>query len=213
MYLSRLILNPRHRRVQSEIARPYEMHRTVLRAFPDNLDRLAERVLYRLDVQPRTGELHLLVQSVIPPDWSWLASPEMRGYLLPVDVPNPAIKPFDVQLGTGQVLLFRLLANPTVKRQGKRYGLYRENEQRQWLAQKGLRGGFQVLSARVSNHTTIEDRVYHGEVSHTLQFLAVQFDGLLRVSDPTILRQTVQQGIGSGKGFGFGLLSLALPPG
>ena len=37
MYLSRLILNPRHRRVQREVANPYEMHRSLMRAFPDNL--------------------------------------------------------------------------------------------------------------------------------------------------------------------------------
>ena len=37
MYLSRLILNPRNRRVQREIAGPYQMHRSIMRAFPDNL--------------------------------------------------------------------------------------------------------------------------------------------------------------------------------
>ena len=38
---------------------------------------------------------------------------------------------------------------------------------------------------------------------------SVQFDGLLRVTDPDRLRETVRKGIGSGKGLGFGLLSLA----
>ena len=35
MYLSRLILNPRSRQVRNELADPYEMHRTVCKAFPD----------------------------------------------------------------------------------------------------------------------------------------------------------------------------------
>jgi CRISPR system Cascade subunit CasE len=39
--------------------------------------------------------------------------------------------------------------------------------------------------------------------------LAIQFEGLLQVTDPDRLQHTVQQGIGSGKGLGFGLLSLA----
>ena len=34
MYLSRLILNPRSRRVQRELAEPYEMHRSLMKAFP-----------------------------------------------------------------------------------------------------------------------------------------------------------------------------------
>ena len=42
-----------------------------------------------------------------------------------------------------------------------------------------------------------------------LQFYAVQFDGVLQVTDADLLVRAVQAGIGSGKGFGFGLLSLA----
>ena len=45
MFLSKLILNPRNRRVQREIADPYQMHRSLMRAFPDNLSPAAERVL------------------------------------------------------------------------------------------------------------------------------------------------------------------------
>jgi CRISPR system Cascade subunit CasE len=45
-----------------------------------------------------------------------------------------------------------------------------------------------------------------------LNLLSVQFDGLLQVLDPDALWHTVQAGVGSAKGFGFGLLSLARPP-
>ncbi|HKV39599.1 MAG TPA: type I-E CRISPR-associated protein Cas6/Cse3/CasE, partial [Blastocatellia bacterium] len=34
LYFSRLLLNPRSRQVRSELANPYEMHRTLMRAFP-----------------------------------------------------------------------------------------------------------------------------------------------------------------------------------
>jgi hypothetical protein len=37
----------------------------------------------------------------------------------------------------------------------------------------------------------------------------VRFDGVLVVTDPALFRETVANGIGSGKAFGFGLLSLA----
>ena len=38
---------------------------------------------------------------------------------------------------------------------------------------------------------------------------SVLFEGLLQVTDPDAFRQTLIRGIGSGKSFGFGLLSIA----
>jgi len=217
MYLSRLILNPRHRRVQKEVAQPYQMHRSLMNAFPDGLEPGDERVLFRLEAHPRTGALTLLVQSLTLPDWSWLAKPRARGYLLPVDEPNPAVKSFDLNLAPGQVLAFRLRANPTARRRlpdgsRKRVGLCREEEQRDWLERKAEQGGFRVLSVRTSNQTMVGGKIRRNDEAHKLRLLAVQFDGLLQVTDPDRLRDTVQQGIGSGKSLGFGLLSLAPPP-
>ena len=217
MYLSRLILNPRHRRVQKEVAQPYQMHRSLMKAFPDNLRPGDERVLFRLETHPRTGALTLLVQSLTLPDWSWLAEPDARGYLLPVDEPNPAVKSFDLNLAISQVLAFRLRANPTVKRRfddetHKRVGLYREEEQIEWLKRKGEQGGFRVLSARTSGNDIVRGHVRRNDQTHKVNLLAVQFDGLLQVTDPDRLCETVRQGVGSGKGLGFGLLSLARPP-
>jgi len=211
MYLSRLILNPRNRRVQREIADPYQMHRSVMRAFPDDMDVQAERVLFRLESHPRTGALTLLVQSLMLPDWSWLAESGARGYLLAVDEPNPAVKSFDPQLAPGQVLAFRLQANPTVKRGGKRLGLYREQEQQRWLERKARASGFRLLSVRIGNQNVIGGRIHRDGTTHKLHLFSVQFDGLLQVTDPDRLCEAVQHGIGSGKGLGFGLLSLARP--
>lgn len=216
MYLSRLILNPQIRRVQRQVANPYEMHRTLMRAFADDLKTGEERVLFRLD-QGRTGALTLLVQSWTLPDWSCLALPEFRGYLLPVGEPNPAVKAFDLDLAQGQVLAFRLRANPTARRtfddKKRRVGIYDEDDQFAWLERKGNLGGFRVLSARTTDTQDVGGKVKDGGDSHKLKLLAVQFDGLLEVTDPERLHQTVRQGIGSGKGFGFGLLSLARPTG
>ncbi len=98
MYLSRLILNPLSRQVQQEIANPYQMHRTILHAFPQDLRANGERVLFRVDALPRTGQLHLLVQSQGKPDWTWLASRDgRRPYLAASDRPNPAVKQTDLQ--------------------------------------------------------------------------------------------------------------------
>jgi len=225
MYLSRLILNPRNRRVQREVAEPYQMHRSLMNAFPDDLEPGDVRVLFRLEAHPpsaslrtgRTGALTLLVQSLTLPDWSWLAEPNARGYLLPVDEPNPALKSFDLNLAPGQVLAFRLRANPTVRRKfdsgdHKRVGLYGEEKQIKWLERKGEQGGFRVLSVRTGRQDIVGGRIHRDEATHKLRLLGVQFEGLLQVTDPDRLRETVRRGIGSGKALGFGLLSLARPP-
>jgi len=221
MYLSRLILNPRTRRVQRELVEPYEMHRSVMRALPQDLDCADERVLWRVDEHPSLG-LVLLVQTRNEPDWSWIATEKgTSGYLATTTEPNPAVKPFDLNLQAGQVLTFRLRANPTKRlsapegHTGKRIGIYTEKEQVAWLTRKGELHGFSVLQVQVRDDGKVknENAIHRNDVSHKLELLGVQFDGILRVDDPTLLVQGVQDGIGSAKAFGFGLLSLALARG
>jgi len=119
------------------------------------------------------------------------------------------VKPLELHLAVGQVLAFRLRANPTVKRDGKRRGLVQEEDQRAWLERKAADGGFRVLSARITREGAVRGKVRRGDEKHNLLLLAVRFDGLLQVADPERLVATVRRGVGSGKGFGFGLLSLA----
>jgi CRISPR system Cascade subunit CasE len=227
MYLSRLILNPRSRQVRHELADPYEMHRTIARAFPvggfrvDRKNSEATGVLFRVDFQPRNGIPSLLVQSQQRPDWSFLLSPDLN-YLFqmegqPMDIENPAVKQVDLGFHSGQVLAFRLRANPT-KRLGKdkgeavhkRVGLGREEEQLAWLDRKIKSAGAVLLSARTSNEEHAKGKIFlEKEDDKRMHFLSVQFDGVLKVNDPAQFLATVQAGIGSGKGMGFGLLSLA----
>lgn len=222
MYLSRLILNPRSRQVQSELANLYQMHRTVMSAFADPLPP-GERVLFRLEEDPLGGQLILLVQSQTEPDWSKLSGAH-KNYLLPeADLPegvqNPAVKQVDLRqkLKAGQILAFRLRANPTARRtfqkegnkEKKRIGLYREEAQLQWLARKLEAAGCQLLSAQCSGKEVLRGELKRAEERHPLQLLGVRFDGVLRVEDPQRLENAVLRGIGSGKGLGFGLLSLA----
>lgn len=216
MYLSRLILDARSRRVRREVSEPYEMHRTLLRAFPPAAAGGPGRVLFRVDtpsVHP-SGPMHfiVLVQSEQQPDWSFLQTVER--YLLPDVADNPAVKPYAPVFTRGQVLLFRLRANPTVKRNGKRCGLYREEEQRAWLDRKAAENGFSVRGVLIRREGVVGGRICRApEEVHALRLVAVRFDGLLRVEDPQRFQEALHQGIGSGKGLGFGLLSVARPRG
>lgn len=201
MFLSRLLLNPRSRQVRREAAEPYELHRTLMRAFGPR--EVAGRVLFRLD-GPRDGvALVLLVQSQTEPDWSHHVA--LTHYLCD----QPESKQYQPGFATGQRLRFRLRANPTVKRDGKRLGLLTEEKQLGWLTRKGEAGGFRVLGAAANEEGFLGGRKEGGGGRHTLTHLAVRYDGVLEVNDPARLLDTVRTGVGSGKAFGFGLLSLA----
>jgi CRISPR system Cascade subunit CasE len=208
MYLSQLILDPRARRVQREIGNPYELHRTLMNAFPNKVEGGPGRVLYRLEPAGRAGngELVLLVQSDKAPDWDQLDEPQ--GYRLPDGVTNPKV--FNPTFLADRQLRFRLRANPTVKRAGKRQGLYRDEEQLDWLRRKAEENGFRVLNVNLTGEGKQAGVIRHpDEKPRPLTHLAVRFDGLLQVTDPAAFLKALRGGIGSGKGFGFGLLSLA----
>lgn len=223
MVLSRLMLNTRHKRTQSELARPYELHRTILSGFRAGLQE-GERVLYRVEPDDRYSLVTIIVQSQTMPDWRHLE--DVPHYLLHA----PESKPIELALAVGQVLAFRLRANPTTKKKthqkegdtkdypnGIRLGIAKEEEQLAWLNRKAAACGFQVLQAQVRpdglqvGRKTVEVKGQPKQ-SYTMTHLAVQFDGLLQVIDPDLLAATVRAGIGAAKSFGFGLLSLA-PPG
>lgn len=222
MYLSRLILNPRNRQVQTDLSNPYQLHRTVMSGFATGkvqVDRSAPDaagVLYRLDSNEYQGRLALLVQSQTEPDWAALPA----GYLLPFEPfspdENPAVKLVEPQFRPRQILLFRLLANPT-KRLGKRYGaakgkrvgIYAPDAQLAWLRRKGQQGGFRIISAQLDKERLQRGSVHREEISHTLKLYTVRIEGILQVIDPDLFLKTVRAGIGSGKAFGCGLLSLA----
>lgn len=197
IYLSQLVLNPRSRQVKSELADPYEMHRTIAKAFGNTPGAFSSaRCLFRVD---DTGDdpPTVLVQSRIRPDWSALTVD--RSYL----IASPQVKSLNLSLSAGQRLSFRLLANPTVCREGKRHGLETEEDQVAWLKRKGEQGGFALLQVRAAEvGRTLAKR-------RTASFTRVRFDGILVINDPEAFQTAWEGGIGAAKGFGFGLLSLA----
>lgn len=211
MYLSRLVLDPRARLVQVDLANPYQLHRTICSAFPQDMPE-NERVLFRLEAQNYDPTLCVLIQSLTPPDWRPL---ERRVYLL-----HPAeVKEVELNPETGDILRFRLLANPTKripaagmgerKKDGKRVGLFREEEQEAWLQRKGEQHGFELLAIQIAHTKQPDGTKVEDGIRHHLSQVAVRFDGILRVTAPELFGAALRAGIGSGKGLGFGLLSLA----
>lgn len=206
LYVSLLPLHPRSREARRDAADPYELHRTLSRAFGE--DHTTARSLFRLE--EIRNQLSVLVQSRIEPDWSLL--PE--GYLA---TPARVLPAWTPTFRAGQKFAFRLRANPTVKRDNRRLPLVAERERLTWLVRKAEAGGFSLplfatqdgeLLPRVT--LTGEDTVTtHACRGQGVILNAVRYDGVLNVTDPTTFAETVRNGIGSAKGFGFGLLSLA----
>ncbi len=219
IYLSRLILNPRSRQVRNELADPYEMHRTIMQAFPQaNFEKgQPSGVLFRVEV-PRTGIPTLLVQSLYKPHWEEIASLEsylIAGAYLPFGEENPAEKEVDFaqKLCAGQQLAFRLRANPTKRdaKTRKRIGLYKEDKQLAWLQRKfENKSAAKLLSARIGNEKEVRGKLFvEKDNKKRMKFHTVQFEGILQVDDQAQFLKMLKAGIGSGKGLGFGLLSLA----
>lgn len=134
---------------------------------------------------------------------------------------NPVKMQFIARDANGQPVLH---TNGKRKR-GKRIPLVKPDELREWLIQKGkvravvckkgepkieIPGGFRIVESEdrpleirpmVENHfRKNEHAAYHG---------GVQFRGILEVTNREHFIKSYQAGIGSAKGFGFGLLLLA----
>jgi CRISPR system Cascade subunit CasE len=182
-----------------DLANRYDLHRTLCWAFAAPRE---AHPLWRLELT-RPGEPpRLLVQSLAAPAWEEVAG-RHRGYFL-----NHQTKPLDLRgrLVTDQRLRFRLEANPTVTRDGKRHGLWRLEDQMGWLARQAERGGFAVESAVVTRQERLALRKH--DQARGIVLYSVLFDGYLRVRDAGRLVQALADGIGHGKALGLGLLSL-----
>jgi CRISPR system Cascade subunit CasE len=205
MIFSQLLPNPHSRQVQKELANPYEMHRTIMSAFPQYIQE-KDRVLYRLDIQDREPYLDILVQSTVSPDWSEL---EQKDYLLaPVQT-----KQAELQFVPGQLFQYKLHANPTKrskdeKTKGKRLLLQQTDDQTAWIQRKALNNGFNLESIQISPLSIPHFWKHEDGVKREITLGGVCFEGLLTVTDPPVFTSAVTNGIGSAKGFGFGLLSL-----
>lgn len=220
MFLNRIHLNLRCREARRDLSDPYQLHSTLCRAFSGPTQKCTPGAfLWRLESERDvTGEARVLIQSRTLPDWSGIG---VQGWMAHID---PAIDLNErLQLDSlraTQKFRFRLRANPSVTRNGKRLGLLRQEEQEAWLERKGARHGFSVntqpdgdlwapaqerIDVRISQERMAKGRQHFG---NHIRVFSVLFDGVLIVSDPDLFRETLRSGIGHGKTMGLGLMSV-----
>jgi CRISPR system Cascade subunit CasE len=207
MYLSRLKLNPFKWQTRQLRINPYLLHQAIYMAFPDDEEGGPGRILYRTDTN-KSGTIILIVQSEKAPDWD-------KANMISTCLYKPAeFKTFSPKVKLGQKLYFRLRTNPTKRLgksadedHGKRVGIYKEEEQIKWLERKAKTSGFNILSYSIVPEGKLEFK--KNDAEENIKHNAVRFEGLLEVNNPDIFLKSVENGIGTAKGFGFGLLSIA----
>lgn len=203
-WLARLEVDAKIARTE-RISDNYAWHKRFWECFPD--EPVAKRdFLTRIDQIEGKFRLWMLAKrQPVRPQWC--------------SFDDFAVKEIAASFLSHPLYAFDLRANPTKclvqrdahgvrKRNGKRIPLVKPDELRAWLERKGDAGGFSIsadkpleIGSMVENYFHKKRQVgYHG---------GVQFRGILAVDDPVRFAKTYHSGIGSAKGFGFGLLLLA----
>lgn len=215
MYLTQMALNPERRSTRELVSSPQRLHAAVLAAFVPGAADLG-RILWRLD-HPERHRLDLYIQSPIAPaleamvdQAGWPNQPVWR---------TAPLSPFLDNLEGGQRWVFRLRANPVKSirpaagGRGQRVPLARPEEQLAWLAKRSESLGFRMVdgehgpNVRVTERRT--DRFRRGSERGTVTLATAAFEGVLQVTNPSALRDTLVHGIGAAKGYGCGLMTLA----
>jgi len=199
MYLSKVMLSG------AACRNPYEIHRALWGLFPADMD-ASRDFLFRV-VQAERTQAEILMQSLRRPEES---TREAR--LL-------ASKEYQLALQKDQRLRFYLVANPAKKINDEggrentrgelkkcRVPLVHEDDQRTWIGRK-LEGIADLDTMIIEPRFPIRFKKTREDRAGKIQ--PVSFQGILVVKDALRLTDLVVNGIGPGKAFGCGLLSLA----
>ena len=190
---------------QLRIRDSYDWHQRVWQAFSGR-DGVQRDFLSRVDEIDDAYRL-LIVSPSAPakPDWCPTACFQT--------------KPITEVFFMHQCYRFSLLANPTRKvrvdddagqrkKNGRRLPIIAREDLITWLRRKGLAGGFDPGDpAQIC--TVPKPRQYFHKPGAQGVHYAVEFRGILTVTDHAAFRTAFTTGIGSAKAFGFGLLAIA----
>jgi CRISPR system Cascade subunit CasE len=207
MYLSRIILNDRDRKVRHDLSNIHNLHRSIMQAFPD-IEPLPDeeqkrvradwQILFRLEPDSNV----LMVQSELEPDWDKLPLTYLTQHQCKLFQPEVSLFPVD------RLLRFRLKANPSKrdKETRKTVGLYYQPDQEAWFSRQASWSGFSVEGLDIIPAANLWGTKEKGQPQ--IKIHTALFQGVLKVQDPDLFVKAVRQGIGKGKSYGCGLLSL-----
>lgn len=196
-------------------------------------------ILHRLDIDRQSGKAFLLVQSGHKPDWNFLSQKDYAEEIETKKVgenyeaiENGMRLIFRLQANPTKRVANRYEYENEEKRNEfnrkfkdsknrRRISIYKEEEQIEWLARQGENNGFQiaelkinpavrnVISAKEGKIEFSKSDKKNPERKHQITYGSIVFEGVLQVTDADKFRDALVNGIGQGKAYGFGLLSVA----
>ncbi|MFE0332445.1 type I-E CRISPR-associated protein Cas6/Cse3/CasE [Streptomyces sp. NPDC058960] len=223
--LTRIRLNRRNKTVRRDLTDTVSLHKTVMLLAPDDLGehpRQQAGLLFRLEDGTDDTPSTLLVQSHQPPDLTRL--PHHYG-----SAETRPLHPMFQALAPGRAVRYRIVANasavrrvlddhqPVDNKHGRKVIALYGDDALAWWQRRAHQAGLALTtvdstparfrSARRRPHPTTEA----GEADQAPDPLhaLTRFEGLATITDPDQLRHAVLAGIGRGKPYGAGLLSLA----
>lgn len=210
MTLTRIIVNRSHRQARSDLANRPGMHKTLMRLLAHPVGPTPRKnggLLFRLE--PGLDPV-LLVQTADIPDLTGLPG----GYGT-TDIRD--LTPMLTTLTPGLPVRYRITAAPTAYRptgappdpatgrrpRGKITTLQDQDAQA-WWQRKAANAGLHLTGP-----TETLRRPFPSPERPAPFYKLTQFDGTATITDPDLLATALWEGIGKGKAYGAGLLSLA----
>ncbi|MGP5243564.1 type I-E CRISPR-associated protein Cas6/Cse3/CasE [Corynebacterium variabile] len=208
-----MYLNPQRRHCRALLANPEMLHAAVLSSFPPGTDAVSDngRVLWSIDRSGDKTALWMLSPAV--PSFEHLQ--EQAGWSQQQTWETRDYSGLIGQLMKGQQYAFRLVANPIhIVTEGgmKKRRVHQKPEfQLQWLLDRQEAMGVKFLREEdaVAATVTGSERLVFNRKGRNVTLVRVVYQGLLEVTDRDLLEQTLISGIGKGKAYGCGLLTLA----
>lgn len=199
MILTKLTLNLTSYAARRDISNPYQMHATFMRLVGGGgVHPLWRAERYRVGSAPV-----VLVQTDAVPDVGVFQDLD-EDYLLDHESrPNRLLE----NIVVGDRLNFRVRANPTVTRAGKRHGLVRMDEQITWMQRQLEANGARPLAVVPSESR--RETFWKRSGAKPITLVGATFDGALEITDLQAFRGMIMRGVGHGKSFGFGLVTVA----
>ncbi|MFF1643191.1 type I-E CRISPR-associated protein Cas6/Cse3/CasE [Streptomyces sp. NPDC058246] len=223
--LTRIRLNRRSKEVRRDLTDTVSLHKTVMLLAPDDLGKHPRQkagLLYRLEDATDDTPPTLLIQSHQPPDLTRL--PRDYGH-----AETRALHPVFQALTPGRPVRYRITANvsaarrvlddhqPVDNKHGRRVVALYGDDALAWWQRRAHQAGLALTTTDTTPARFRRPRKHphpateHGQTDHHAgpQHVLTRFDGLATITDPDRLRHALLTGIGRGKPYGAGLLSLA----
>ena len=108
----------------------------------------------------------------------------------------------------GRILNFRISVNPVVTKDGKRIPLnLRRTENYEYCAEDWFRSHMKMYGAEILSMEYVDAGIMR--IKNKGRLFKVTYQGMLRVEDANKIHELLEHGLGHGKAYGCGMLSVA----